>query len=88
MGRLKGKNSLMLYGKLPELKCKCRNREFRRRGLRGRGRGNAKKIYGDIQRRHEQDKAGEKLAIQASKKPVCERQATELCGWQSALCAA
>ena len=35
---------------------------------------NAKKMHGYIQRRYEQDKAGEKLAIQASKK-ACMRAA-------------
>ena len=32
MGYLKGKSSLMIYEKLPELRCKYRNREFWCRG--------------------------------------------------------
>ena len=32
MGYLKGKSSLMIYEKYPELKYKCRNREFWCRG--------------------------------------------------------
>ena len=35
MGYLKGKSSLMIYEKYPELKYKCRNREFWCRILRG-----------------------------------------------------
>ena len=56
--------------------------------LRGHGRKNAKKMHGYIQRRYEQDKAGEKLAIQASKKPVCERQATDLLRLAERTCSA
>lgn len=56
--------------------------------LRGHGRKNAKKMHGYIQRRYEQDKAGEKLAMQASKKPAWVRQATEPLRLAERTCAA
>ena len=51
MGYLKGKSSLMLYEKFPELKYKYRAGK------------NAKKIQEYIQRQYEQDKAGEQLTM-------------------------
>ena len=60
MGYLKGKSSLMMYEKFPELKYKYRNREFwcRKYYVDTAGK-NAKKIQEYIQRQYEQDKAGE-----------------------------
>ena len=64
MGYLKGKSSLMLYEKFPELKYKYRNREFWCRGYYVDTAGkNAKKIQEYIQRQYEQDKAGEQLTM-------------------------
>lgn len=56
--------------------------------LRGARQENAKKIQGYIQRQYEQDKAGEKLAVQASKKPACVRQAAEPSRLAERTCAA
>ena len=79
MGYLKGKSSLMMYEKFPELKYKYRNREFWCRGYYVDTAGknakkiqeyyvdtagkNAKKIQEYIQRQYEQDKAGEQLTM-------------------------
>ena len=64
MGFLKGKSSLMIYEKYPELKYKYRNREFWCRGYYVDTAGkNAKKIQEYIQCQYEQDKAGEQLAM-------------------------
>ena len=64
VGYLKGKSSLMLYEKFPELKYKYRNREFWCRGYYVDTAGkNAKKIQEYIQRQYEQDKAGEQLTM-------------------------
>jgi len=64
MGYLKGKSSLMIYEKFPELKYKYRNREFgcRRYYVDTVGK-NAKKIQEYIQRQLEEDKAGEQLTM-------------------------
>ncbi len=64
MGYLKGKSSLMLYEKFPELKYKYRNREFWCRGYYVDTAGkNAKKIQEYIQRQLEEDKAIEQLTM-------------------------
>lgn len=64
MGYLKGKSSLMIYEKFPELKYKYRNREFWCRGYYADTAGkNAKKIQEYIQRQLEEDKAGEQLTM-------------------------
>lgn len=64
MGYLKGKSSLMIYEKYPELKYKYRNREFWCRGYYVDTAGkNAKKIQEYIQNQLEEDKAGEQLTM-------------------------
>ena len=61
---MKGKSSLMLYEKFPELKYKYRTREFWCRGYYVDTAGkNAKKIQEYIQCQYEQDKAGEQLTM-------------------------
>ena len=64
MGYLKGKNSLMLYEKFPELKYKYRNREFWCRGYYVDTAGkNAQKIAEYIGHQLEEDQAGEQLTM-------------------------
>ena len=64
MGYLKGKSSLMIYEKYPELKYKYRNREFWCRGYYVDTAGkNAKKIQEYIQHQLEEDNAGEQLTM-------------------------
>ena len=64
MGYLKGKSSLMLYEKFPELKYKYRNREFWCRGYYVDTAGkNANKIKAYIQNQLKEDKAGEQLTM-------------------------
>ena len=64
MGYLKGKSSLMIYEKFPELKYKYRNREFWCRGYYVDTAGkNAKKIEEYIKHQLEEDKAGEQLTM-------------------------
>ena len=64
MGYLKGKSSLMIYEKYPELKYKYRNREFWCRGYYVDTVGkNAKKIEEYIRRQLEEDQAGEQLTM-------------------------
>ena len=64
MGYLKGKSSLMIYEKYPELKYKYRNREFWCRGYYVDTAGkNAKKIEEYIRRQLEEDQAGEQLTM-------------------------
>ena len=61
MGYLKGKSSLMIYEKYPELKYKYRNREFWCRGYYVDTAGkNAKRIQGYIKKKIEKDQNGEK----------------------------
>ena len=63
MGYLKGKSSLMIYEKYPELRYKYRNREFWCRGYYVDTAGkNAKKIEEYIRRQLDEDKAGEQQA--------------------------
>lgn len=64
MGYLKGKSSLMIYEKYPELKCKYRNREFwcRRYYVDTAGK-NAQRIAEYIKKQLEEDKAGEQLTM-------------------------
>ena len=64
MGYLKGKSSLMIYKKFPELKYKYRNREFWCRGYYVDTAGkNAKKIQEYVKHRLEEDKAGGQLTM-------------------------
>ena len=64
MGYLKGKSSLMLYEKFPELKFKYRNRVFWCRGYYVDTAGkNAKKIEEYIRQQIAEDKAGEQLTM-------------------------
>ena len=64
MGYLKGKSSLMLYEKFPELKFKYRNREFWCRGYYVDTTGkNDKKIAEYIRRQLEEDRAGEQMTM-------------------------
>ena len=64
MGYLKGKSSLMIYEKYPELKYKYRNREFWCKGYYVDTVGkNAKKIEEYIKRQLEEDQAGEQLTM-------------------------
>ena len=64
VGYLKGKSSLMLYEKFPELKYKYRNREFWCRGYYVDTAGkNANKIAEYIKRQLEEDQAGEQLTM-------------------------
>ena len=64
MGNLKGKSSLMIYEKYPELKYKYRNREFWCRGYYVDTAGkNAKKIEEYIKHQLDEDKAGEQMTM-------------------------
>ena len=64
MGYLKGKSSLMIYEKYPELKYKYRNRKFWYRGYYVDTAGkNAKKIQEYIQKQLKEDMAGEQLTM-------------------------
>ena len=64
MGFLKGKSSLMIYEKYPELRYKYRNREFWCRGYYVDTAGkNAKKIEEYIRHQLDEDKAGEQLTM-------------------------
>ena len=64
MGYLKGKSSLMLYEKFPELKFKYRNREFWCRGYYVDTAGkNDKRIAEYIRHQLEEDQAGEQLTM-------------------------
>ena len=64
MGYLKGKSSLMIYEKFPELKYKYRNREFWCRGYYVDTAGkNAKKIEEYIKHQLDEDKAGEQMTM-------------------------
>ena len=64
MGYLKGKSSLMIYEKFPELKYKYRNGEFWCRGYYVDTVGkNTQKIKEYIQRQLEEDKASEQLTM-------------------------
>ena len=64
MGYLKGKSSLMIYEKYPELKYKYRNREFWCRGYYVDTVGkNAKRIEEYIRGQQEEGKAGEQLTM-------------------------
>ncbi len=64
MGYLKGKSSLMIYEKYPELKYKYRNREFWCRGYYVDTAGkNANKIQEYIQKQLKEDMAGEQLTM-------------------------
>ena len=61
---LKGKSSLMIYEKYPELKYKYRNREFWCRGYYVDTAGkNAQRIAEYIKKQLEEDKAGEQLTM-------------------------
>lgn len=64
MGYLKGKSSLMIYEKYPELKYKYRNREFwcRRYYVDTAGK-NAQRIAEYIKKQLGEDKAGEQLTM-------------------------
>ena len=64
MGYLKGKSSLMIYEKYPELRYKYRNREFWCRGYYVDTAGkNAKEIEEYIRHQLDEDKAGEQLTM-------------------------
>lgn len=64
IGYLKGKSSLMIYEKYPELKYKYRNREFWCRGYYVDKAGkNAQRIAECIKKQLEEDKAGEQLTM-------------------------
>ena len=64
MGYLKGKSSLMIYEKYPELKYKYRNRELWCRGYYVDTAGkNDKKIAEYIRRQLEEDQSGEQLTM-------------------------
>ena len=64
MGYLKGKSSLMIYEKYPELRYKYRNREFWCRGYYVDTAGkNAKRIEEYIRHQLDEDKAGEQLTM-------------------------
>ena len=64
MGYVKGKSSLMIYEKYPELKNKYRNREFWYRGYYVDKAGkNTQKIQEYIRRQLDEDKAGEQLTM-------------------------
>ena len=64
VGYLKGRSSLMIYEKYPELKYKYRNREFWCRGYYVDTVGkNAKKIEEYIKHQLDEDKAGEQLTM-------------------------
>ena len=86
MGYLKGKSSLMIYEKYPELKYKYRNREFWCRGYYVDTVGkNAKKIEEDIKHQLDEDKAGEQLTWEISK-PVHGLKVTELSRLADRIC--
>lgn len=64
MGYLKGKSSLMIYEKYPELRYKYRNREFWCSGYYVDTAGkNAKKIEEYIRHQLDEDKVGEQLTM-------------------------
>ena len=64
MGFLKGKSSLMIYEKYPELKYKYRNREFWCKGYYVDTVGkNAKKIEEYIRNQLQEDQMGEQLTM-------------------------
>ena len=64
MGYLKGKSSLMIYEKFPELKYKYRDREFWCRGYYVDTAGkNAQKIQEYIKHQLEEDKVREQLTM-------------------------
>ena len=64
MGYLKGKSSLMIYEKYPELRYKYQNREFWCRGYYVDTAGkNANRIAEYIKRQLEEDRAGEQLTM-------------------------
>ena len=64
MGYLKGKSSLLLYEKFPNLKFKYRNRELWCRGYYVDTAGkNARKIEVYIQKQLAEDKSGEQLTM-------------------------
>ena len=64
MGFLKGKSSLMIYEKYPELQYKYRNREFWCRGYYVDTAGkNAARIAAYIQNQLKEDKYGEQLTM-------------------------
>ena len=64
IGYLKGKSSLMLYEKFPELKYKYRNREFWCRGYYVDTAGkNTAKIAAYIQNQLKEDKYGDQLTM-------------------------
>ena len=64
MGYLKGKSSLMLYEKFPDLRYKYRNREFWCRGYYVDTAGkSAQKIEDYIRRQLAEDKSGEQLTM-------------------------
>jgi len=64
MGYLKGKSSLLLYEKFPELKFKYRNREFWCRGYYVDTAGkNADKIAQYIKKQLTEDKDGEQMTM-------------------------
>ena len=64
MGYLKGKSSLMIYKKYPELRYKYRNHECWCRGYYVDTAGkNAKKIQEYIRQQLDEDKAGEQLTM-------------------------
>ena len=64
MGYLKGKSSLMIYEKYPELKYKYRNREFWCRGYYVDTVGkNAKRIEEYIKHQLDEDQAGEQMTM-------------------------
>ena len=66
MGYLKGKSSLMIYEKYPELKYKYRNREFWCRGYYVDTAGkNAKKIYLRDRRKHASPNSAQTEAVMA-----------------------
>lgn len=86
MGYLKGKSSLMIYEKYPELKYKYRNREFWCRGYYVDTVGkNAKKIEEYMKHRLDKDKAGEQLTWEISK-PVHGLQVAELSQLADRIC--
>ncbi len=64
MGDLKGKSSLMIYEKYPELRHKYRNRKFWCQGYHVDTAGkNAKKIQEYIRHQLDEDQAGEQLTM-------------------------
>ena len=63
-GYLKGKSSLMIYEKFPELMYKYRNREFWCRGYYVDTAGkDAKKSQSTLSNQPDEDKAGEQLTM-------------------------